>query len=82
MKVFKERKVKLVKYNYSLDKETQYKLCYDSYMQVSQDEKRLIITVKKPVKDEYVLQADPGLNQQIDEAEKKDDSFDSKVDFN
>ena len=50
--------MKLIKYNYSLDKEVQNHICYDSYMQISEDESALIITNKKPVEDVYVLQAE------------------------
>jgi len=32
IKLFKEKKVKLIKYNQSLDKEVQDCVCYDGYM--------------------------------------------------
>lgn len=58
IKLFKEKKVKLIKYNQSLDKEVQDCVCYDGYMQLSQDEKELLITIKKPVKEKFGLESD------------------------
>ena len=34
-------------------------MCYEAYIQISEDCEELIITNKKPVKDEYLLEADP-----------------------
>ena len=53
-------KVKVIKYNYSLDEEVQNYNYYEAFVQLSMDEQHLIITNKvKCVKDEYVLENDP-----------------------
>ena len=79
--LFKKRKVKLVKYNSSLDKEVQNEVCYDAFMQISEDETNLIITNKKPVKMEYIL-ASTAIKYTEETEQNQDNTFDSKMDFN
>lgn len=57
--------MKVFKYNTSLDKNVQEHNCYDAFIQLSEDGEQLLITNKKPVKAEYILEADP------EEAQKK-----------
>ena len=59
-KVFKNNKVSIKKYNYSIDDTVQNFSCFDSFLQLSEDEQYLIITNKKPVNNpEYIYEADP-----------------------
>ena len=57
--LFQENKVKCIKFNYSLDEVVQKHVCFDAFIKLSQDKKQLIIANKKPVEDDYILEADP-----------------------
>jgi len=46
-----ENPIKCVKYNYSLDAGIQNHLQFESLIKVSDDGKRLILTLKKPCED-------------------------------
>lgn len=58
--IFKNNKVSIKKYNYAIDDTVQNFSCFDGFLQLSEDEKYLIITNKKPVNNpEYIVEADP-----------------------
>ena len=57
--LFMGNKVKVIKYNSSLDEIVQKHVCFDAYLQLSQDRKKLIFVNKKPVEDKYILETDP-----------------------
>ena len=52
--------MKCIKYNYSLDADTQNWSCFDAIINLSKDSKWIHITNLKPiVNNEYILEADP-----------------------
>ena len=65
--MFKTQKVKVVKYNHSLEKPVSNESCIDAFLQLSNDEFNIIITKKVLVaKDEYILEGDPNeINRKI-----------------
>jgi hypothetical protein len=55
-----DNKIKIVKYNYSIDPTVQTYSCFEGYMHLSLDGKELMIVNKKPLSSkDYVLEADP-----------------------
>ena len=59
VETFQENKITAVKYNNTLDDEGQRASSYASFINVSGDGERLIITNKVKINDEYVLENDP-----------------------
>ena len=54
------RKIKIIKYNSSLDKVVQNFSSFDSYLQISRNKDELVIFNKKPIEfQKYILEADP-----------------------
>ena len=91
--LFQENKVKCIKFNYSLDEVVQKHVCFDAFIKLSQDKKQLIIANKKPVEDDYILEADPNevrrlqIQQELMLSQKKKskdepEEFNEWADFN
>lgn len=59
-KFFAENKVKIVKFNHSLDSDVQRFTQFDGYMTIDQETKYIEFTIKKPNNNpKYILEADP-----------------------